>query len=191
MSETINETTLGTDLKNGSWGRGILSVVISLLFIIVIPLAIVYYLEGFIQDFIQSMELDIDLGSIFNTFSETIWRFAMYGIPVVILAFFNGFYRKGNKGKLLFTLITLMYSIIWLFLIFEGGAISISMDLSSMFSGGDFSIENVDMVISFMGIIIIMVILILLRMVLAYAKYRSRREKYLKKYQEKLEENGN
>lgn len=191
MSETINETTLGTDLKNGSLGKGILSVIISLLFIIVIPLAIVYYLEGFIQDFTQSMELDIDLGSIFDTFSETIWRFAVYGIPVVILAFFTGFYAKGNKGKLLFTLITLMYSIIWLFLIFEGGAMSISMDLSSMFSGGDFSIENVDMVISFMGIIIIMVILILLRMVLAYAKYRSRREKYLKKYQEKLEENGN
>ncbi len=191
MNENISGTTLGTDLKTGSWGRGIFKVILSLIFIIVIPLLIVNYLEGFLTVLLESMELDMDLGTVFDTFGETIWRFAIYGIPIVILAFFTGFYTKGNKGKLLFTLITLIYSIIWLFLIFEGGAMSISMDMSSMFSGEDFSIGNVDLIISFMGIILIMIGFILLNMVRAYAAYRSRREKYLKKYQEKLEKHGN
>ena len=190
MNELI-DTTFGTDLKTGSWGKGIFKIIISILFIIAIPLAIVYYFEGFIQEYIESMGLEMDLSSIFATLSETIWRFAVYGVPIVILAFFTGFYAKGNKGRLLFTLITLAYSIAWLFLIFQGGAMSISMDLASMFEGEDFSVENVDMVLSFMGIILIMVGFILLNMVRAYAAYRSHREKYLKKYQRKLEGNGN
>ncbi|HKM13584.1 MAG TPA: hypothetical protein VJY42_01500 [Candidatus Methanomethylophilaceae archaeon] len=191
MSETITQTTFGTDLKTGSWGKGILAAVVSLLFIVVIPLVLVTYLESYIQEFITSMGADMDLESIFDTFGETIRNFAIYGIPIVILAFFTGFYAKGNKGKLLFTLITLVYSIIWLFFIFEGGAMSMSMDFSSMMSGGDISIGNVDIMISFMGIILIMIGLILINMVRAYATYRSRREKYLKKYQEKLEKHGN
>ena len=68
---------------------------------------------------------------------------------------------------------------------------SISMGLASMFEGEDFSIENVDLIITFMGIILIMIGFILLNMVRAYAAFRSRREKYLKKYQEKLEKHGN
>ncbi len=191
MSETVIETTLGTDLKTGSWAKGILKMIFSVIFIIAIPLAIVYYLEGFLQEYLTSMGADMDLSSIFATFGETIWRFAIYGIPIVILAFFTGFYAKGNKGRLLFTLISLTYSIVWLFLIFQGGAMSISMDLASMFEGEDFSIENVDLIITFMGIILIMIGFILLNMVRAYAAFRSRREKYLKKYQEKLEKHGN
>lgn len=185
MSEEYENTSLGTDLRHGSWVKGIAGAVRSLFFIIVIPLLIVYLLEGIITDFLGGMldGMELDLTGIFETITGLIFRFAIYGIPVVILTFFVKFYAKGNKGRLLFMLIYLMYSIAWLFLIFEGGYLALSVDLSSLMGEGEgISLGNVDLVLAIQGIIAILVGLILIRMVIAFTSYKSKREKYLEKF---------
>ncbi|HKM09154.1 MAG TPA: hypothetical protein VJX93_01515 [Candidatus Methanomethylophilaceae archaeon] len=187
MSEEYENTSLGTDLRHGSWGKGIAGAIRSLFVIVVIPLIMVYLLEGYITELLAGMSegMEMDLGGIFESFTGLIYRFAIYGIPIVILSFFLKFYAKGNKGRLLFMLINLAYSIGWLFLIFEGGYLSLSLDLSSMMGeSGGISLGDVDILLALQGVIAILVGLILIRMVIAFTSYKSKREKYLKEFWE-------
>ncbi len=174
------ETTLKQDMRHGSWVRGILAGVLSFVSIVVVPLALMWFLEGMIA----SMGAGDEMAEIFNTLNETIWRFMIYGIPVIVLAFLTSFYVKGNKAKVLFTVIALLYSIAWLFLIFPGGELPVSLDTSGFFSGSGFSLDSVTLTLNFLGIMLLLVAIMLLRMVLSYAVYKSNREKYLKKLSE-------
>ncbi|MGE0014965.1 MAG: hypothetical protein AB7S83_02090 [Candidatus Methanomethylophilaceae archaeon] len=174
------ETTLKQDLRHGSWGRGILAGVLSFLSIVVVPLAIIWFIEGTMA----SMEAGDGMAEIFNTLKETIRRFMIYGIPVIALAFLTSFYIKGNKAKVLFTVIALSYSIVWLFLVFPGGELPISLDTSGFFSESEFSLDNIALTLDFLGIMLLLVMIMLLKMVLSYAAYKSNREKYLEKLSE-------
>ncbi|MDN5357824.1 MAG: hypothetical protein AB7D42_02165 [Candidatus Methanomethylophilaceae archaeon] len=174
------DTTLKQDLRHGVWWKGMLSAVLSFISIVVVPLVIIW----FIKDLVATMGAGDEMTGVLDTVTETVWRYMIYGIPVIVLAFFTAFYTKGNKAKLLFKIITLGYSIAWLFLIFQGGVLPLSIDTSGMFSDGDFSLESIDLALDILGIMLIIVVLILLRMVLAYAVYRSNREKYLEKLSE-------
>lgn len=173
-------TTLRQDLRHGIWSKGILSAVLSFISIVVVPLVIIWFVEYLFA----IMGAGDEIAGVLDTVTETVWRYMIYGIPVIVLAFSTAFYQKGNKAKLLFKIITLAYSIVWLFLIFQGGVLPISINTSEMFSEGDFGLESIDLALDILGIMLIMVILILLRMVLAYAVYKSNREKYLEKLSE-------
>ncbi len=177
----MNNSTLGDDLKFGSWGKGVLAAVVSLISIVIIPLALVYFAEGLID----TIGAGSETGDLFKGIKDMIFRFAIYGLPVVLLAFFTKSYDKGSKAKLLFTLMTLGYSILWIFIIFEGGNMTVSMDLSSMFEGEQISLGLVDVLLSVKGVVIIMILLVLFRMLLAFTSYGSNREKYLIKFNEK------
>ena len=174
------DTTLKQDMRHGSWGKGILAGVLSFLSIVVVPLAIIWFLQGLVA----SMGAGDEMEGIFNTVTETVWRFMIYGIPVIVLPFLTSFYVKGNKAKVLFTVIALSYSIVWLFLVFPGGAFPVSLDTSELFSDSEFGLESIDLTLNFLGIMLILVIIMLLRMVLSYAVYKSNREKYLEKLSE-------
>ena len=173
-------STLGEDLRFGSWGKGTLAVITSLFSIVILPLVLIYIVEGLITE----MGLEEELLSVFDPMMEMIWRFAIYGLPVVALAFFKKSYDKGSKAKLLFNLISLAYSILWIYFIFDGGAMTISVDTSSLFTDGDFSVENIDAVLMLNGFIIVMIGLILFKMLLAFTSYGSNREKYMEKFNE-------
>ncbi|MGI6472200.1 MAG: hypothetical protein ACOX1N_03940 [Candidatus Methanomethylophilaceae archaeon] len=175
MSGT-ESTTLGQDLRFGSWGRGTVSAIVSLITIVVLPFVVLYFLEYFME--VSDVE---GLEGLIESFGDMIYRFAIYGLPIVALAFFNKAYDKGSKAKLLFTLISLGYSLMWIYLIFEGGTMSVSLDLSSMVDE-DFPVGAINLLLSIKGFIIIMYILILLKMVIAFTKYGSNRDKYMEKY---------
>lgn len=172
---------MGEDLRFGSWGKGTLAVITSLISIVILPLALIYVMEGLMTE----MGLEEELLNMFDPFMDMIWRFAIYGLPVVALAFFKKSYDKGSKARLLFNLISLAYSVLWIYIIFEGGSLTISMDVSSFFTDGDFSVENIDAVLMIKGLVIIMIGLILLKMLLAFTSYGSNRDKYLVKFNEK------
>lgn len=177
----MNNSTLGDDLKFGSWGKGILAAIVSLISIVVIPLALIHFAEGLID----TIGGGAGAGDLFEGIRDMVFRFAIYGLPVVLLAFFTKSYDKGSKAKLLFTLMTLGYSIIWIFIIFEGGNMAVSVDLSSMFEDEQISFGMVDVLLSLKTIVMIMILLILFRMLLTFTSYGSNREKYLIKFNEK------
>ena len=174
----LESTTLGQDLRFGSWGRGMVSAIVSLISIVVLPLAILYFLGEFAAD---SGMMD-DFEGLLEPLTDMIYRFAIYGSPLVLLAFFNKSYQKGSKAKLLFALTSLGYSFLWIYFIFDGGTLTINLDLSSMMEGDDFPLDSVEVLLSIKGFILLMYLFILLRMVLAFTKYGSSRDKYLKEY---------
>ncbi len=174
------ETTLKQDMRHGSWGKGILAGVLSFISIVAVPLALMWFMEGLVA----SMGAGDEMAEIFNILNETIWRLMIYGIPLIALAFLTSFYVKGNKAKVLFTVIALSYSIIWLFLVFPGGELPVSLETSGLFPDGEFSLDSISLTLDFLGIMLLLVIIMLLRMVLSYAVYKSNREKYLKKLSE-------
>ena len=173
-------STLGEDLRFGSWGKGTLAVITSLFSIVILPLVLIYVLKGLITE----MGLEEELLSMLDPMVEMIWRLAIYGLPVVALAFFKKSYDKGSKAKLLFNMISLIYSILWIYIIFDGGAMAISMDTSSLLTDGDFSVDNIDAVLMLNGFIMIMIGLILFRMLITFTSYGSNREKYMEEFNE-------
>ncbi len=178
MSEPEN-TTLGQDLRFGSWGKGAVSAIVSLISIVVLPLLILYFLETFTA----GSGLDEELVGMIETMEGMIYRFAIYGSPMILLTFFNASYRKGSKAKLMLVLMSLGYSILWIFLILEGGAIAITIDFSTI--SDDMPIKGIDILLSIGGLIVIMVIFIMLKMILAFTKYGANRDEYLETYNDR------
>lgn len=174
----LESTTLGQDLKFGSWGRGTVSAIITLISIVVLPMVIL----RFIGEFSAESGIMDDLEGLLDTFEGLIYRFAIYGSPLVLLAFFNKSYQKGSKAQLLFALASMAYSILWIYFIFEGGTLTISLDLTSITEDMDIQLRDVDVALSIKGFIMIIYMLILLRMILAFTKYGSNRDKYLEMY---------
>lgn len=59
-----------------------------------------------------------------------------------------------------------------------------SLDLSSLISGDDIPLENIDIVLMIQGLVLIIIGLTLFRMLLAFTSYGSNRDKYLLKFNE-------
>lgn len=178
--KVIENTTLKQDLKHGSWGKGIFAAVTRFISIVVVPLVMIW----FMNNMIQSISEFADMSEIIDTASEVVQRFMIYGIPLILLAFFASFYAKGNKAKVLFTAIVSVYFIFWILMIFPNGELILSIDASSMLSGGDIDLGMVNITLEFIGILLILVVLRLLKVIKSYAVYKNNREKYMEKLNE-------
>ncbi len=52
----------------------------------------------------------------------------IFGILIVILSFFRGFYRKGSRSRALFGVASIAFVILWLWFITLGGKLSLEVD---------------------------------------------------------------
>lgn len=169
-------TTLGQDARHGSFGKGVMSSFFSFISIIVFPLFILY----FMGNLLENMGMGSEMAPTIEALGETVERYMIYGIPVIVIAFFTSFYAKGNKAKMIASLVALAYSLVWMMLIFGTGVIPVSIDTSGFGSGGDLSVDSVTIAMSMTGIFYILAFLILMKMILVPISYKSNREKYLK-----------
>ena len=168
-------TTFGQDAGHGSFLRGATSSFMSFVSIVVVPL-IVLYIMG---NMLDTMGMGDEMAPTIETLKETVERYMIYGIPVIIISFFTAFYAKGNKARAATSFVALAYSLIWMLLIFRTGVVPVSMDTSGFGSGGDLSVDSVTVSIDMIGIFYILAVLIALKMMLVPVTYKSNREKYL------------
>lgn len=176
----------------GSVIKGIIAALLALLISVIIPkmLADMLTEPTSIRSFVALFGVEVDLTSVedFLTRSDMGGLIGVFnrawitGILLVLLCFFKGFYRKGNYGRLFFSIIVAVYGVIRYIIIMNYGDLSDLMTLMLTLNGQSVTL-NIGMM--FTGALIVAIVLRLLKVPKEYGSYKDEREDFIESKRDK------
>lgn len=117
-------------LSNGNTLKGIISAVLAAIKYLAVP-AILITIAMSILSGVDSEGIPLE------TFEAIRTSIIGFSIPVILMAFFLGFYPRGSYSRMIFGLIYVVFICIWLWFAFQGGRISV--DVGEFGAGVDYS----------------------------------------------------
>ncbi len=186
----MNKVSKGREFRAvwvyGSVIRGIIRAFIALVLAVLIPkfLADMLTTPETLKSFVAAFGYDIDTTSIEEILGKCdieglvalFKRAWMTGIVTVPLAFFRGFYRSGNIGRMIFCILVSVYSAVRYVIVMNFGDLSDLMTIVFPIQGHDISL-SISMI--FTGALIIAVILRLLKIPKEIGSYYDDREAFI------------
>ena len=150
--------------------RGILAALISLLFYLLLPYAIIAFMKD-----PSTFGMDLDTSGIDFSGVEAMMRRAMLLSPVMALSFVVGFHRRGDRRRIYAQVVRLIASYAGFLFIINFGNLGKVIGFES--GGSEYDIEAF-----FTGVIGVMALLNLLKIPIFYGEYKDNREDFLEKY---------
>ncbi len=186
----MNKVSKGREFKAvwvyGSVIRGIIRAFIAVVLAVLIPkfLADMLTEPETLRSFVAAFGYDVDTTSIEDYLAKCdteglialFKRAWMTGIVTVPLAFFRGFYRSGNIGRMIFCTLVSVYSAIRYVIVMNFGDLSDLMTVVLPINGQD---ATLSIGMMFTGALIIAVILRLLKIPKEVGSYYDDREAFI------------
>jgi hypothetical protein len=170
----------------GSIVKGIIRALIALVLAVLIPkfLADMFTQPETLRSFVAAFGYDVDVSAVEDFLEKCdteglaalFKRAWMTGIVTVPLAFFKGFYKSGNIGRMIFCILVSVYSAVRYVIVMNFGDLSDLMTVVLTFNGQDVAL-NIGMM--FTGALIIAVILRLLKIPKEVGSYYDDREAFI------------
>ncbi len=170
----------------GSIVGGIISALIAFILAVFIPKLIADSLTDpeSLRSFAALFGYDIDVTAVkdflaksdMGGIAELFRRAWMTGIVTVPLAFFKGFYRSGNIGRMIFCILVCVYSAVRYVIVMNFGNLSDLMTVAITYNGQDI-VLNIGMM--FTGALVVAVILRLLKMPKEIGSYYDDRKVFI------------
>lgn len=90
----------------------------------------------------------------------------IFGIPLIVISFFKGFYPKGSQSRLVFALITTALVCLWIWFVLQGGIFELN-------------VEQVTMTVDYSLLVLLFILVAELGGVYYAGEYLSYRNEYL------------
>lgn len=146
----------------GSMKSGAISCIIAIVFYIVVPVVLIHEILPMVP------EGSIDLEGIKALLTR--WMYA--GVPMIILAFPARYYQKGNRNRLTWDSIRIVFSCIWLLYVLNFG------NLDGILSFKDAE-STVIVNIAMLGLVLVLIVFKLLKIMVAYGDHKDHRPEFL------------
>jgi len=90
----------------------------------------------------------------------------IFGIPLIVISFFKGFYPKGSQSRLIFAVIATALASLWIWFVLQGGVFELS-------------VEQVSLTVNYSLLVLLFIFVVVLNGVFYVGEYFSYRKEYL------------